>query len=85
MSCKKAVRESMFVLVSLHATAVMMEVRVACVAFFICAHRAALFKDCTSPGCVGWHLRMWWRESFTCGADAGSSVSGLFQFAAAMT
>ena len=58
MSCKKAVRQSMFVLMSLLATALMVEVRVACVAFFICAHRAALFKDCTSPGRVGWHVRM---------------------------
>ena len=50
MACKKAVQESMFALVSLLANAVMVEVRVACVAFFICSHRAALFGECTSQG-----------------------------------
>ena len=50
MACKKAVRESMFALVSLLATVVMVEVRFASVAFFICAHRLAPSSDCASQG-----------------------------------
>ena len=40
----------MFVLMSLHATALMVEVRVACVTFFICAHRAAPLSGFMSQG-----------------------------------